>query len=96
MVGGGVDLGVETGVADEVDDPPLGCLLVHVQLLGQHGNVDLLVDSAIGLKDAETGIFHELLAAGAEEEVIGQHSLALAEAHLGGFEVEVDVQILQE
>lgn len=96
MVGGGVDLGVETGVTDEVDNPTLSSLLVHVQLLSQHGNVDLLVDSAVSLEDAEASVLHELVAARAKEEVVGQHTLTLAELDLGGLKVEVDVQVLQE
>ncbi|MFN9906684.1 MAG: hypothetical protein ACK56F_11280, partial [bacterium] len=31
-----VDLGVQLGVPDEVDDPALSVLGAHVQLLGQH------------------------------------------------------------
>lgn len=73
MVCGGVDLGVQTRVTDEVDDPALGGLLVHVQLLGQHGDIDLLVDAAVRLEDAQASVFHEFVAAGAEEEVILEH-----------------------
>lgn len=32
----GVDLGIEPGVTDEVDDPPLRLLWRHVELVCQH------------------------------------------------------------
>ena len=35
----GVDLGVQLGVSDQVDDPPLGVLRAHVQLLCQHAEM---------------------------------------------------------
>lgn len=32
----GVDLGIESGITDEVDDPPLRLLRRHVELVCQH------------------------------------------------------------
>ena len=43
-----VDLGVQSGVSDHVDDPFFRVLLGHVQLLRQHADRDALVDSGRG------------------------------------------------
>lgn len=46
-----VDLGVETSVTDEIDDPALGLLLVHVQLVSEHPEIDFaLVTVLLPLK----------------------------------------------
>ncbi|KAJ8576646.1 hypothetical protein ON010_g2572 [Phytophthora cinnamomi] len=94
----GVDLGVEAGVADQVDDPLLGlAVLLHRQLGRQRLHVDGAVHAAVHLEDGQSGGIHEvrrvLLV---QEEVAGQHDLALAQLLLGRLEVEVDEQALDE
>ena len=49
---------------DEVDDPPLGLLGGHVELLGQHGDGDALVDAAERLEDHQPRVLDEVIQAG--------------------------------
>lgn len=72
MVGRRIDLGIEVRVADEVHDPPLGGVLVHIKLLRQCADVDGLMNAAVGLEDEKTGVLHELVAARDQEEVVHQ------------------------
>jgi len=92
----GVDLGVEVGISDEVHDPPLRISLGHVELLRDHADVDALVDAAVRLEDVQARVFDELLVEGREEEVVGEDGLAFAEPLLGGLEVELDEEGVEE
>ncbi len=92
----GVDLGIQAGIGDQVDDPLLGRLLIHVQLLRQHLQVDALVYPAVGLKDEQAGILHKLCLAGREEEVIVNDLLTFQELLLGPLKVVLDEEALQE
>ena len=49
---------------DEVDDPPLCLLGGHVELLGQHGDGDALVDAAERLEDHQPRVLDEVIQAG--------------------------------
>lgn len=55
------------------------CLMLshgRTELGGEHADVNLLVDTAIGLKDEVSGILHELVRKSVEEEVILKHGPA--------------------
>lgn len=92
----GVDLGIQPGIADQVDDPAFGFVRFHVQLIGQHADRDTLMDTAERLEDHQTGIFDELLQTSDDEEIVHDHRLALVQLHPGALEVKVHVQVFQE
>ena len=75
----GVDLGVEVGVPDEVDDPLLGVLRVHVEFLGQHLDGDALVNPTEGLEDHQTGVVNELVHTRDQKEIVGKDGLTITE-----------------
>ena len=54
------------------------------------------MDPAEGFEDELPRVVHELVGDGGEEEVVGQHALALPQLLLRPVEVEVDVQALDE
>jgi hypothetical protein len=56
-----VDLCIEARIPNEVDDPGLGCLLVHTQLVCKHLQVDALVYPAVRLEDQQPRILHEVV-----------------------------------
>ena len=56
-----IDLGIQTRIANEIHDPLLGRHLIHVELLCEHGDVDDLVDAAVGLKDKEARVLDKLV-----------------------------------
>ena len=65
-----VDLGVQVRLPDQVDDPPLGLLGLHVQFLRQHVDADHLVDTAERLERHQPGVLNEVGRAGDCEEVV--------------------------
>jgi len=91
-----IDLGIQPGIADKIDDPALRLVGLHVQLIGQHANGDALVDAAECLEDHQTGVLHELVEAGHNEKVIQDHCLALVQLQTRSLEVKVHIQALQE
>ena len=92
----GVDLGVEGGVADKVDDPSLGVVRLHIELLRQGLDVDLLVDPAVVLENEHPCLLHEEVGLVVEEEVGCEDALAGLELLLGSLEVEFDVKAVYE
>lgn len=58
--------------------------------------VDSLMDTAVCLTDEVAGVIHEFVPELAQEEVVGDNGLGFAEFPLSGFEVELDVQLLEE
>lgn len=91
-----VDLSIDLGIPDQVDNPLLALLLGHVQSLGQLGNIDLLVNPAVGLRDEAAGVLDEFLLHGDQEEVVLENLLALGELLLGEVEIKVDVESLNK
>ena len=83
-----VDLGVQVRLPDQVDDPALRLLGLHVQLLRQHVDADHLVDAAERLERHEPGVLDEVRRAGDGEEVVGQHRLARLQLVLRAVEVK--------
>mmetsp|Transcript_113 Transcript_113/g.239 ORF Transcript_113/g.239 Transcript_113/m.239 type:complete len:267 (-) Transcript_113:789-1589(-) len=92
----GVDLGVEARVEDEVGDPLLRRLNVHVEPPRQQLDVNGLVYPAVGLEDEQARVLHKLLLARGEEKVVVDHVLALLELLLRAVKVVVHKQRLQE
>lgn len=91
-----VNLGVHTGVTDQVDDPLLTLFLGHVQGLRQFSNVDLLVDAAVSLADEAASVLDKLLLDRNQEEIVFKDLLALSQLLLGQLEIEVDVESLNK
>ena len=71
-----VNFCVQLGVPDEVDDPLLGVLRVHVEFLGQHLDGDALVNPTEGLEDHQPCVVNELVNARNQEEIVGKDGLA--------------------
>jgi len=92
----GVDLGVQLGITDEVDDPSLGLVRPHVELLSQHGDGNTLMDPTKSLEDHQPRVFNELVQTGDQEEVVDQDGLAFPQLLLGAVEVKVDIEVLDE
>ena len=80
---------------DKVDDPPLGLLGAHVELLREHRDADALVDPAEGLEDHHPRVLDEVVQTGHQEEVVHEHGLAVAQLLLGPVEIEVDIEVLK-
>jgi len=91
-----VNLGIKLCIANQVHNPLLGLLTFHVQLLCKAGQVNALVDLAVGLKDQVPGVVEKQLKDALKEEVVLHHLLALAQGLLGAIKVKVDVEGLHE
>jgi hypothetical protein len=91
-----VNLRVEPGIADQIDDPELCLLLAHVELVGKHRDVDALVNATIRLKDEQARTLDELILQRLQKVVRAQQALALAQLLLSAVEVIVDQQALDK
>ncbi|KAJ8112104.1 hypothetical protein OPT61_g5455 [Boeremia exigua] len=103
-----VDLGVDTCVADQVDDPLLTLVLRQAEACrevpghvsesvgrssGRYAlDVDALVDLAVALGDEMPGGVDKGVGGGEQEEVVLENLLGLAELLLCLLKVKVDVQ----
>ena len=67
-----IDLGIQPGVSDQVDNPPFGFFWCHVQLLGQHVDGDTLVNTTESLEDKQTCILNEIIQACDQKEIVQQ------------------------
>ena len=92
----GVNLGVQLGIPDEVDNPSLRLIRGHVELLGQHGDGDTLVNTTEGLEYHHPRVLNVVVQAGHEEEVVDEDCLTVPQLLLGSVKVKVDVEVLDE
>lgn len=91
-----VNLGVETGITNEVDDPAFGDVGLHVELLSEHADGDALVDATECLEDHEPSVLHELVEESDEEEIVEHHRLTLLQLLTRSVKIKIDVEMLQE
>ena len=91
-----IDFGVEPRIADEVNDPELCFLLTHVELVGEHRNVDALVNATVRLKDEEASALNELILQWLQEVICAEQAFALAQLLLGTVEVIIHQETLHE
>lgn len=87
-----VNLGVQPGVADQVDNPLLGSLGVETQPCAEVGKGNTGVDLAVALEDEMSGRVDELISMVKKEEVAAEDLLSKDELLLGLLEIEVDAQ----
>lgn len=79
-----------------IPDSLLCCLLVHVQPLRQHLDVDALMYPTVDLKDEQTCALDKVIAESSQEKVIVDDSLTLFELVLGAVKVVVYKQVLKK
>lgn len=91
-----IDLGINTSVADQVDDPLLTLILVKAEAGGEILDVNALVDLAVGFGDEVASSLNKGVGRRNKEEVGTEHLLSLDELLLGLLEVEIDVKSLDE
>lgn len=91
-----VDLGVETGLADQVDDPLLTVVGVEAETGAEVADVHAAEDLAVALADEVAGGLDEGIGGGGEEEVAAADILGGAEGLAGGVEVVGDVEGVNE
>lgn len=92
----GVNLCVEAGLADEVDDPLLAVVGVEAELGGEVANVHAGKDFAVALADEVAGGIHKGVGRGGEEEVGAADVLGGAEGLAGGLKVVGNVESVDE
>ena len=92
----GVNLGVQLGIPDEVDNPSLRLIGGHVELLRQHGDGDTLVDTTESLEYHHPRVLNVVVQTGHQEEIIDQDGLAVSQLLLGSVKIKIDVEILDE
>lgn len=88
----GINLGVQTGVPNQVDNPLLSLLVVETKAGAKTLDVNARVDLAVALEDEMPGIVDESVGACGKEEVRPQHLLGTRQLSLSLLEVEVDEQ----
>lgn len=92
-----IDLGIDPGIPNQIDDPLLAILETEPEPLAEVGDVDPLMDLAVGLADEVTGGFDEGVGDVVFGEEVGtEHGLCVGEVALGFFEVEIDVERADE
>lgn len=91
-----VDLGIEAGVADEVDDPLLGVVVVEAEAGAEVLERDAGVDLAVALEDEVAGRVDKVVGVGEQEEVAPENLLGEDELVLGLLKVKVDAQGVDE
>lgn len=92
----GVNLGVETGLADQVDNPLLAVVGVEAELGAEVANVHAREDLAVALADEVAGGLDKGIGGGGEEEVGAADVLGHAESLAGGVEVVGNVEGVDE
>ena len=87
-----VDLGIDPGLADQVNDPLLTVVLIQAEACGEVFDVDASMDLAVALGDKVARSVDKGIGGGEEEEVGAEDILGEAELALSLLEVEVDVE----
>lgn len=89
-----VELRIKVRVANEVSDTLLRIGEIHPELIGEHADVDDVVDAAYGSENSVSHVLEEALAGADKEQVTLQRVLAILQYFLVVFEVEADVEAL--
>ncbi len=91
-----VDLGVQPRVADEVNDPLLGCVSVQAQAGAEVLERNAGMDLAVALEDEVAGRVDKVVGVGEQEEVAAENLLGQDKLALSLLEVEVDAEGVHE
>ena len=91
-----INLGIEAGVANEVDNPLLGIVVVESEAGAKVLERDTGVDLAVALEDEVAGRVDKVVGVGEQEEVAPKDLLGEHELVLGLFEIKVDAEGVDE
>ena len=91
-----VDLSIDSGISDQIDNPLLALILVQAQSRAQILDVDSLMDLAVALGDQMSGSLDKAICGRNEEEIGTEHLLGFGEFLLRLLEIEIDVERLDE
>ena len=91
-----VDLGIEAGVANKVDDPLLGIVVVEAKAGAKVLERDTGVDLAVALEDEVASGVDKVVGVGEQEEVAPENLLGENKLVLSLLEVKVDAEGVDE
>ena len=91
-----IDLCIQQGVPDQINDPPLGVLLIHGKLMAERIQINLVTNPAIILKDKNPGLLHEQGGLLAEKKIRGEDGLALGQLPMRLLEIELDAEAIDD
>ena len=91
-----VNLGIQTSITNQIDDPAFGFTWLHVQLIGQHADGDALMDATECFENHQASVLNELIQPNDNEKVIDDNRLAFVQLQARTFKIEIDVQMFEE